>query len=57
MKETAQSKYDKQNTKMYCFKFNKKTDKDIIELLDKQTNRQNFIKNILRNYDKSIDNK
>lgn len=43
-----QSKYDKENTKKYCLKLNKKTDKDIIDKLDSVPNKQGYIKHLIR---------
>ena len=41
-------KYDSTNTVQLSLKFNKKTDADILERLDKQDNRQGYIKKIIR---------
>lgn len=45
----ANAKYDKANTKKYILKLNINTDKDIIKCLDKQKNKQGFIKRLIRN--------
>lgn len=44
----AVAKYDKANTVQVNLKLNKKTDADIIEVLSKVTNKQGFIKNLIR---------
>ena len=44
----AQAKYDLRNTIGITLKFNKKTDRDILEHLDKQENRQGYIKKLIR---------
>jgi hypothetical protein len=41
-------KYDRKNTTSVRLKLNKKTDKDILEKLDKSGNKQGTIKNALR---------
>ena len=46
----AQAKYDKENTVQIKLKLNKTTDKDIIDLLNNQDNKQGFIKILLRAY-------
>lgn len=46
----AVEKYDKANTKGYYIKLNKKTDKALIEYLDKVDNRQGLIKELLQNH-------
>lgn len=40
--------YDKANTKQVKFKFNIKTDADILEHLKRQTNIQGYIKALIR---------
>lgn len=45
----AQIKYDKAHTRQITFKFNLKTDADILERLDSVENRQGYIKEIIRN--------
>lgn len=55
----AISKYDKNNTKQFNLKLNKKTDKDILDCLEQVKNKQGFIKEALRDYiakNKKIDN-
>lgn len=47
-KTRASNKYNKANTKTYCFRFNRKTDADIIERLEKQTSKQGYIKSLIR---------
>lgn len=44
----AQIKYDKTNTRKITFKFNLKTDADILERLDSVDNRQGYIKELIR---------
>jgi len=41
-------KYDSANTIQLSLKFNKKTDADILEQLEKQDNKQGYIKKIIR---------
>lgn len=41
-------KYDSANTVFIGLKFNKKTDADILEQLEKQDNKQGYIKKIIR---------
>ena len=48
----AQAKYDKDNTVQIKLKLNKKTDADIIDLLNNQDNKQGFIKALIRAYNK-----
>lgn len=45
----ASEKYDKNNTRNIMFKFNKKTDADILKKLDSVDNRQGYIKQLIRN--------
>lgn len=45
----AQIKYDKANTRKITFKFNLKTDADILERLDSVDNRQGYVKELIRN--------
>ena len=47
-KYTAQNKYDKNNTIQIKLKLNLKTDSDIIEQLKNQTNKQGYIKKLIR---------
>lgn len=44
----ASQKYDKVNTKQITFKFNLRTDADILEKLDSVPNRQGYIKELIR---------
>ena len=44
----ATAKYDKTHTKQYKFKFNIKTDADIIARLDEVDNKQRYIKRLIR---------
>ena len=46
----AVERYDKKNTIQIKLKLNKKTDADIIQLLDSCGNKQGFIKDLLRNF-------
>ena len=46
----AQEKYDKANTVQITLKLNKKTDKDIIDYLNKCDNKQGFIKELIRDW-------
>lgn len=46
---TPQEKYDKENTVRICgLKLNKKTDKKIIEKLKSVSNKQGYIKNLIK---------
>lgn len=48
-KQTEYSnRYNKENTKAYLFRFNKKTDEDIIRYLDTCDNKLSLIKKLLR---------
>lgn len=42
------AKYDKANTRQITFKFNLKTDADILKKLDEVKNRQGYIKELIR---------
>ncbi len=42
------AKYDKANTTQIKMKLNNKTDADILEHLDKQKNKQGYIKQLIR---------
>ena len=42
------AEYDKKNTKGFYIKLNKKTDSDIIALLSDVTNKQGYIKALIR---------
>lgn len=44
----AREKYDKANTRMINFKFNLKTDADILAKLDSIPNKQGYIKTLIR---------
>lgn len=44
----AQAKYDKDNTVQIKLKLNKKTDADIISWLDDISNKQGYIKELIR---------
>jgi polyphosphate kinase len=44
----AQAKYDKSNTIQITLKLNKKTDKDIIDWLYDEYNKQGYIKSLIR---------
>lgn len=48
----AGAKYDKENTRSYTLKLNKKTDQDLIILLDHSENKQAIIKSALRSFNK-----
>lgn len=41
-------KYDKENTTQIKMKLNNKTDSDILEQLNKQPNKQGYIKELIR---------
>ena len=41
-------KYDKTNTKRVYIKLNKNTDKDILDYLDSISNKQGYIKELIR---------
>lgn len=54
----AQEKYDKDNTVQVKLKLNKKTDADLISWLDDISNKQGYIKDLIRSdilRDNSID--
>lgn len=54
----AQAKYDKDNTIQVKLKLNKKTDADLISWLDDISNKQGYIKDLIRSdilRDNSID--
>ena len=44
----ATAKYDRENTRCISLKLNKKSDADIIEHLENQSNMQGYIKRIIR---------
>ena len=45
---TPQEKYDRAHTKGLYLKLNKETDRDILEHLQKQDNKQGYIKKLIR---------
>lgn len=53
----AQQKYDAENTKSYTLKLNRKTDAAMIEHLDKQPNRQGYLKGLIKKDMESPDKK
>ena len=44
----ARERYDKENTKSIKFKFNKKTDADILERFEAVGNKQGYVKRLIR---------
>lgn len=52
MSKNAQKKYDKENTIFIGIKLNKKTDKELIDIISSQNNKQGFIKKVLREFAK-----
>jgi len=44
----ASEKYDKNNTKGLYLKLNIHTDKDILEFLDTKSNKQGYLKDLIR---------
>lgn len=44
----AVAKYDRENTKSYLLKLNRKTDADIIKFLEQQPNKLAYLKNLIR---------
>ena len=40
--------YDKQNCRQLCLKLNKRTDADILAVLDRLDNKQGYIKALIR---------
>lgn len=44
----AKDKYDKANTVQVKLKLNRKTDKEIIEALERSGNKQGYIKELIR---------
>lgn len=44
----AKAKYDRKNTIQVKLKLNKNTDKDIIEALENSSNKQGYIKRLIR---------
>lgn len=53
MAETPQSRYDRENTVQIRLKLNRRTDADILALLDSVDNKQGLIKQLLREYMRS----
>lgn len=49
----AVDKYDKEHTKSYLIKLNCSTDKDIIDYLESLSNKQGFIKELIREHIKN----
>lgn len=47
-KKRANAKYDKNNTRQIMLKLNLNTDKEILDHLDRQNNRQGYIKRLIR---------
>lgn len=45
----AQQRYDRENTVQVKMKLNKKTDKDILKKLQEVSNKQGYIKFLIRN--------
>lgn len=43
----ASTKYNKENTKTYLLRCNIKTDQEVIEHLDKQENKNGYIKGLI----------
>ena len=48
-RKRANAKYDKTHTRLITLKLNKKTDADILNMLDRCGNKQGYIKNLIRN--------
>lgn len=44
----ASNKYNRENTITLCLRLNKETDKDIISKLSEETNKQGYIKRLIR---------
>jgi len=44
----ASNKYNRDNTVTYCLRLNIKTDKDIIDKLAEESNKQGYIKALIR---------
>ena len=53
MSKAAQERYDRENTVRVTIKLNKKTDAEIIALLEHSDNKQGAIKKILKNFCKN----
>ena len=43
------NKYNKSNTKQYCVRLNLRTDRQLIEYMESKTNKQGYIKDLIRN--------
>ena len=43
----ASNKYNKENTKTYLIRFNKLSDADLIRWLDRQQNKNGYIRNLI----------
>ena len=46
--KAAKARYDAKTAKYISMKLNKNTDKDLIEHLDKQSNKQEYLKKLIR---------
>lgn len=46
--KAASERYDRENTVRVAIKLNKKTDADILEQLERQENKQGYIKALIR---------
>ena len=46
--KAASERYDRENTIRIALKLNKKTDAEIIAHLERQTNKQGYIKSLIR---------
>ncbi len=44
----ASAKYERENITKMTFKFNKRTDADILEMLNRVPNRQGYLKDLIR---------
>lgn len=49
-RKKSQARFDAQNTKRYTLKLNKRTNAELIELLDSVESQQGLIKQALREY-------
>lgn len=49
-RKKSQARFDAQNTKRYTLKLNKRTNAELIELLDSAESQQGLIKQALREY-------
>lgn len=50
----ASEKYDRNNTVQLHLKLNKKTDADVLQILDAVDNKQGFVKDLIRIYSAGI---